>query len=119
MTLILQWLGIAFIVAGAALTLVTGIGMVTLTGLFSRMHAATKPQVLSLGLLCVGVSLVLQDLRVAATLALIMAMQLIAAPISAHMLSRAAYRAGRVDKSRIHVNEYDEDVVRARDKMAD
>lgn len=109
----IQWIGIAMIAAGAALTLITAIGMIRLGSLFSRMHASTKPQVLGLVLMVAGLAGVMQSPRVAATLALVVAMQLIVAPISAHMLARAVYRLRQTDSQVIWVDEYAEDLQRA------
>lgn len=109
----LQVLGVTLIVAGVGLTLFTAIGMVRLGSLFSRMHAATKPQVLGLVLMCIGLAFVMQNPRVAATLVLVVAMQLVVAPISAHMLGRSVYRLGETDQNVIVLDEFAEDIARA------
>lgn len=114
----LQAVGVALIAVGTGLTLITAIGMVRLGSLFARMHAATKPQVLGLALLCLGLAAVMHKPRVSATLALVVALQLVVAPISAHMLGRAAYRLGRVDSARLVVDEYTSDVRQATDGSA-
>ena len=115
----LQVLGVVLIAAGTALTLITAIGMVRLGSLFSRMHAATKPQVLGLALMCIGLALLLQNPRVSATLALVVAMQLVVAPISAHMLGRSVYRLGQTDRAVIVVDEFAEDIARADRRIAE
>ncbi|GAA2180803.1 monovalent cation/H(+) antiporter subunit G [Brooklawnia cerclae] len=109
----LQVVGVALIAVGTSLTLITAVGMVRLASMFARMHAATKPQVLGLTLMCLGLAAVMQRPRVAATLALVVALQMIVAPISAHMLGRAAYRLGRVNTSALVVDEYTDDIERA------
>lgn len=110
---IFQVIGVLFILLGAAVTMVTAIGMVRLTGLFSRIHASAKPQVLGVILMCIGLSCVIQNTRVAATLFLVVILQIIAAPISAHILSRAAYRVGRVDMRFIISDDYARDIDKA------
>ena len=115
----LQVLGVVSIVFGTSLTLITAIGMVRLRSLFSRMHAATKPQVLGLVSMCLGLALVMQNRQVTATAVLVVAMQFVVAPISAHMLGRAAYRLGRIDRAAIVVDEYAEDIARAAQRMAE
>lgn len=119
MTYAIQVIGVAMIVAGAVLTFVTAIGMVRLTTLYSRMHAATKPQVLGLILLCAGLALVMHNPRIATTLVLVIVLQLIVAPISAHMLGRGAYRNGLVSRDEMLVDEYAEDIRRAKEQIAD
>lgn len=114
----LQVVGVAFIALGAFLTLVTAIGMHRLHSLFARMHASTKPQVLGLVLMCAGLACVMQSTHVAATLVLVVMMQFVVAPISAHMLGRATYRLGQTDYEAIVVDEYAEDLERARQQVA-
>ena len=114
----LQVVGVAFIALGAFLTLVTAIGMHRLHSLFARMHASTKPQVLGLVVMCAGLACVMQSTHVAATLVLVVMMQFVVAPISAHMLGRATYRLGQTDYEAIVVDEYAEDLERARQQVA-
>ena len=114
----LQLVGVCLITAGVALTFFTALGMLRLGSLFSRMHASTKPQVLGLVLMCAGLACVMQSTHVAATLALVVMMQFVVAPISAHMLGRATYRLGQTDYEAIVVDEYAEDLERARQQVA-
>jgi len=79
---------------GATLALVAAIGVVRFDNLFSRMHAATKPQVLGLLLILAGIGLRVEDWHDLGLLVLVAVFQLMTAPIAAHMLGRAAYRAG-------------------------
>lgn len=104
--------GGTLLLLGCLLTLVTALGLARFPDLFARMHAATKPQVLGLMLTTSGLSLILWDARVTLTLMLVVAFQLITAPIAAHMLGRAGYRSERVDKSHLILDEYTEDVER-------
>lgn len=113
MTELLQALGVGLITAGAALTLVTAIGMVRLRSLFARMHASTKPQAMGLIVMCLGLALVLQNPRAAATLVLVVIMQFFVAPISAHMLGRTVYRLRQNDRSVLVLDEYADDLERA------
>jgi monovalent cation/proton antiporter MnhG/PhaG subunit len=76
---------------GAALALVAAIGVVRFDNLFSRMHAATKPQVLGLLLILAGIGLRVEDWHDLGLLVLVAVFQLMTAPIAAHMLGRAAY----------------------------
>ena len=69
------------------------------------MHAGTKPQVLGVLLVMVG----RRDpaARLAATwmLLLVAAFQLLTAPVSAHMISRVAYRRRHVRRDLLLVDE--------------
>ncbi|WP_306204972.1 monovalent cation/H(+) antiporter subunit G [Actinoplanes sp. RD1] len=84
----------ACLLAGALLSLSAGVALIRFPDLLSRMHAATKPQVLGLLLVLLGCALRLRDLVDITTLLLVLIFQLATAPVAAHMVGRAAYRAG-------------------------
>jgi multicomponent Na+:H+ antiporter subunit G len=88
--------GSVLLLLGALLGLVAAVGVVRLPDLLTRMHAATKPQVLGLALVVTGLSLVLRDVSVVALGVLVLLAQLVTAPVAAHMVGRASYRAGQV-----------------------
>ncbi|HLV04499.1 monovalent cation/H(+) antiporter subunit G [uncultured Georgenia sp.] len=98
---------------GALLAFIAGLGILRFPDLLARMHAATKPQVLGLMLLMLGLAIQLRSVRVGLTLLLVVAFQLVTGPISAHMLSRAGYRTGKIDRSLLLVDELTEDLDRA------
>lgn len=81
---------------GALLTLVAAIGMLTLPDLLSRMHAATKPQVFGLLLICLGLALRLRDPAASGLLLLVAGAQMLTSPVASHMVGRAAFRTGQV-----------------------
>ena len=83
----------ALLLAGTALALAAAVGLVRLPDLFSRMHAATKPATLGLLLVTVGAALSVPRAGDAVKLLLVAALQLLTAPVAAHMVGRAAYRA--------------------------
>jgi len=93
------------LLGGATLTLVAAIGVVRFSNLFSRMHAATKPQVLGLVMVLLGIGLRVQDWHDLGLLLLIAVFQLMTAPVAAHMLGRAAYRADQNEADRRVVDE--------------
>ena len=90
---------------GALLALVAAVGMVRFPDLLSRMHAATKPQVLGLLLVLLGVALRLRDLSSVSMLLLVALFQLATSPIASHMVARASVRAGQVDHELLVVDE--------------
>ncbi|MGO4454933.1 monovalent cation/H(+) antiporter subunit G [Arthrobacter sp. RAF14] len=77
---------------GALLSLGAAVGMVRFPDLMSRMHAASKPQVLGLFLVLVALGLQMRSWVVWPLLLLAWLFQLLTVPISAHMVSRAGYR---------------------------
>lgn len=97
-------------IAGSLLTLVTAIGAVRFPDLLSRMHAATKPQVLGLTLLMSGLVLSFQELQVAWKVILIVLLQLITAPVSAHILGRSGYRTKKIPSELLVLDELREDL---------
>lgn len=108
--LIADILAAAFFIAGALLLLLTAIGLLRFPELLSRMHAGTKPQVLGLILMMNGLALSLRTATVTWTLLLVVAVQLIAAPVSAHMVGRAGYRTQKIREDLLVLDEYAEDL---------
>ena len=93
------------LLAGAFLCLTAGVGLVRFPDVLSRMHAGTKPQVLGTLLVMVGGAIRLHGLAAAWMLLLVAAFQLLTAPISAHLVSRIAYRRRHVRRDRMLVDE--------------
>lgn len=100
-----DWVGAGFLIAGALLSLIAGIGLLRFPTVLDRMHAATKPQTLGVLLLLVGVALRLRDPEDLGMVALVGMFQMATAPVAAQMIGRAAYRTGRVDPSLLDVDE--------------
>lgn len=91
----------ACLIAGSLLALLAGIGLVRFPDVLTRMHAATKPQTLGILLVLLGLALRIEDRSALTVLALAAIFQLVTAPVSAHMLGRAALRAGHIDRARL------------------
>jgi multicomponent Na+:H+ antiporter subunit G len=102
---ILDAAALVLILLGALLCLTAAIGVLRFRDVPTRLHAATKPQVLGLILICLAIALSLRSWPVVAFLVPIVLMQLATAPLSAHMVGRQAYRNGTIDESRLHVDE--------------
>ena len=81
-----------FMIAGATLSLGAAIGLLWFPDLLSRMHAATKPQVLGLFLLLAAIGLQMRTWWVWPVLLVAWIFQLLTVPVSAHMVGRAGYR---------------------------
>ena len=89
---VLDWIASVAIVLGALMSLLAGVAVLRFPDTMSRIHAATKPQVLGIMLLMLGVGLRLQSPAVIGVLVLIVVLQFVTAPVSAHLTVRAAYR---------------------------
>lgn len=93
------------LIAGALLSLAAGVGLLRFPDLLSRMHAATKPQILGLLLILAGAALRLPNTVDITTLVLVGVFQLVTAPVAAHMIGRAVYRAGQARADLLVVDE--------------
>ena len=97
------------LVAGSLMATIAAIGIVRFPDVLSRMHAATKPQTVGLLLILAGLALRLRDLSDVTIIVLIGLFQLLTAPVSAHMVGRAAFRTGFARRDRLTVCEFDAD----------
>ncbi len=98
----------ACLVIGALLTLIAAIGILRFPDVLTRMHSATKPQVLGLLLILLGLALRLRDTEAVGMLALVALFQLVTSPIASHMVGRASFRAGQVRTDLLVVDELTE-----------
>lgn len=97
------------LITGAFMATTAAIGIVRFPDVLSRMHAATKPQTVGLLLILAGLAVRLQDLTSITILCLIAAFQLLTAPVSAHMVGRAAFRTGTASRDKLAVCEFETD----------
>lgn len=98
----------ACLLSGAVLCLAAGLGLLRFPDLLARMHSATKPQVLGLLLILTGTALRLGTVVDITTLALVGAFQLAIAPVTAHIVGRAAYRTGQFRRDLLITDELGE-----------
>lgn len=94
-TSVFDVLSLVCLFAGSLLCLAASIGLLRFPDLISRMHAATKPQTLGVLIVLLGVGLGLRSGLDVGMLLLVGLFQLMTAPISSHMMSRAAVRTGQ------------------------
>lgn len=103
-----SWMDIVaaiLLVLGTLLSAVAGFGLLRYPDVLSRMHAATKPQVLGLLLALAGMGFALRTWTVVPVLIVAWLAQLITAPVSAHMVGRATYRSHHLDPAHIAVDD--------------
>jgi multicomponent Na+:H+ antiporter subunit G len=96
---------VVLLLLGASLCLTAGLGLVRFPDVLTRMHAGTKPQVLGVLLIMVGAAIRLQGWSATWMLLLVAVFQMLTAPVSAHMISRVAYRRRHVRRDRLLVDE--------------
>ena len=96
---------VVLLLIGSFLCLTAGLGLVRFPDVLTRMHAGTKPQVLGVLLIMIGGALRLQGWSATWMLLLVAAFQMLTAPVSAHMVSRVAYRRRHVRRDLLLVDE--------------
>lgn len=114
-----QWTTVADVASavcllgGAFLAFAAGVGVLRFPDLLARMHAGTKPQVLGLALVLIGLALRLRSGGAVWALVLVAVFQMLTAPVAAHMVGRAGYRTGKVRSDLLVVDELTSDQEKA------
>ena len=96
---------VVLLLVGAFLCLTAGLGLVRFPDVLTRMHSGTKPQALGVLLIMVAGAIRLQGWSATWMLLLVAVFQLVTAPVSAHMISRVAYRRRHVRRDLLLVDE--------------
>lgn len=86
---VLDVISIVAFVVGALLALVASVAMHRFTNTRSRMHATTKPATLGVSLCALGAVLQLSDASDITKVAVVVVLQLVTAPLAAHMFGRS------------------------------
>lgn len=82
------------LITAAVVNLIAAIGILRFPDLYTRMHAASKAGTLGAGLMLVTIAIHSGEIEIASRALAGAAFFLLTAPISAHLLARAAYVAG-------------------------
>jgi multicomponent Na+:H+ antiporter subunit G len=82
------------VVLGVTLALLSAVGIVRMPDVYTRLQVATKASSLGVGLIMLGVAVHFGDLGVTVRALLVVAFIFLTAPVSAHLIGRAAYIAG-------------------------
>lgn len=99
----------ALLLTGTALTVTAVVGLYRLPDVYARMHAATKPATLGIALCLTGAMLQVDDLSIVTKLVLAVVFQLATAPVSGHLLGRAAHDDGAPQSPHTVVDELGSD----------
>lgn len=104
---VLEWMTAAVMLLGSLFALLAAVGLLRFPDTFLRMQATAKASTLGIACLLLGAALQLRDLSSSIRLGSIAAFIMLTAPLSAHVVARAALRrATRLWKGTV-VNEYD------------
>lgn len=102
---VLDVVALVLVLIGAVLCLTATIGLLRWRDVPSRLHAATKPQVLGVVLIVTAVVLSLRTWEALAFGIPIVLIQFATAPLAAHMVGRAAYRNRTIDEAGLYVDD--------------
>ena len=102
---VLDVVALVLVLIGAVLCLTATIGLLRWRDVPSRLHAATKPQVLGVVLIVTAVVLALRTWEALAFGIPIVLIQFATAPLAAHMVGRAAYRNRTIDEAGRYVDD--------------
>ncbi len=92
---LLAALGVAaLMIVGALFSLIAAIGLNRLPDLYTRMHAASKAGTVGSGLLLLAVGLHAADVATFGRAVTGIVFFVLTAPVSAHLLARAAHKVG-------------------------
>ena len=110
---VLDLVGALLILLGALLCFGAAVALVRFPDVLGKMHAITKPQVLGLITIAVGIALSLRTWWAAGLCLLVVVLQLMTAPVSANLVARSASRSGLVEDQFLKVNHLAEDLEEA------
>ena len=99
MSSVLNWVGAVILLVGVSFTLIAAIGVVRMPDIQTRMHGSSKPQMLGLLLVLLGVIVSTQDLKWIALGLVIVVLQFITAPVGTSMIAQAVEHTVRVKAS--------------------
>ena len=99
-----DWIAAGAVLAGALIVLLAAVGLNRFDGVLAKMHPATKSATLGM-LLVVGGAALRVEASAVPTLLLVGVLQILTAPIAAHLIGRAAYRTLEAERERLHVDE--------------
>ncbi|MFB9165361.1 monovalent cation/H(+) antiporter subunit G [Arthrobacter psychrochitiniphilus] len=108
MNTLIDVLTVIALLGGALMSLAAAIGLLRFPDLMSRMHAATKPQVLGLLLMLTAIGLQMRVWSLLPVLLVAWLFQLLTVPVSAHMVGRSGYRTKHRRPEMLSVDELDQ-----------
>ncbi len=96
------------LICGALMSLAAAVGLLRFPDLMSRMHSATKPQVLGLLLMLTAIAIQLRSWSLVPLLVIAWIFQLLTSPVSAHMVGRSGYRTKHRHEELLKIDDLDQ-----------
>ncbi len=90
----IEWVARGFVLAGATLALLAGVGVLRMPDVFTRMQASTKASTLGLGCLLIALAIRYPETAVVLRAAALAACMMLTTAVAAHVIARAAARSG-------------------------
>ena len=97
------------LVCGSVFCAIAALGILRFPDVYTRLHAASKAGPLGAGLILLAVATASGDWQIAARCVLGFLFLIATAPVSAHLLARAALKSGTPPDSRTTLNQYPPD----------
>ncbi|MBC7281139.1 monovalent cation/H(+) antiporter subunit G [Hoeflea sp.] len=94
MTEIITLISAALLLIGSSFTLVASIGLLRLPDLYTRMHAASKAGTMGSCLMLIALAIHSADIGTMSRALAGVVFILLTAPVSSHLLAKAAYTVG-------------------------
>jgi multicomponent Na+:H+ antiporter subunit G len=110
---VLDWVSGFLLIVGAFFSFAAGLGLLRFPDLLSRLHSASKPQVLGLASVLLAVVLQYPIWGIITSAVLVMLFQMMTIPASTHMVGRAAYRTKHLKRSALYKDELAEVIEKA------
>jgi len=89
-----ELIGDVLMLIGASFLVLAAVGMIRMPDLFTRMQCATKASTLGIACILLAVALHFESIGVTTRALAAMAFFLLTAPVTAHLIGRAAYFVG-------------------------
>jgi multicomponent Na+:H+ antiporter subunit G len=102
----------SLVLVSALMCFAAGVGLMRFPDVLSRLHAATKPQILGLMAVAAAIAVNNATIETVALLTAIIIFQCLTAPITAHMVGRAAYRSDHLRRDLLIRDELSDSVER-------
>ncbi|WP_378144071.1 monovalent cation/H(+) antiporter subunit G [Cnuibacter sp. UC19_7] len=94
------------VLLSAFLCFAAAVGLIRFRDVLTRLHAATKPQVLGLIAIVIDVAVSMPSVATVTLAVAIIGFQSLTAPLAAHMAGRAAYRTKHYDPALLLRDEH-------------
>ncbi len=97
-----------FLLIGGLFMLLAGLGLLRFPDVYTRMHAGTKSGTLGVSGALIALSIYFWDTEITVRAMLPIIFTLITAPVSAHCISRSAFKSGIKLSDNSVINEFEE-----------